>query len=135
ARVLNEMVDKVRQATERLAHDATHDILTGLPNRALVIKELTQLLPQAAEGNALSVLFIDLDGFKPVNDSIGHSAGDEVLRTVAGRLRQAARPTDLIARLAGDEFLVVCRDLTDVQAAVALANRMLEVISPEIAVL
>jgi diguanylate cyclase (GGDEF)-like protein len=135
ARVINEMVDKGRAATEKLAYDATHDALTGLPNRAFVIAELEQVLPQAADDHSLVVLFIDLDGFKPVNDSIGHAAGDEVLRTVSGRLRQAARPADLIARLAGDEFLVVCRDLTDVQAAVALANRMLEVISPEIAVL
>src|SRR5207245_766056 len=80
------------------------------------------------------VLFIDLDGFKLVNDSIGHSAGDEVLRTVSGRLVEASRPADLIARLSGDEFLVVCDDLSGVDNAIAVAQRMLEVIAPEIAV-
>jgi diguanylate cyclase (GGDEF)-like protein len=134
ARVLNEMVDKVRQATERLAHDATHDILTGLPNRALVIKQLTQMLPHAAEGNALSVLFIDLDGFKPINDSIGHSAGDEVLRTVASRLDEITRAEDVLARLAGDEFLVVSAGLENLDSAQALADRMLDAIAPEIPV-
>jgi diguanylate cyclase (GGDEF)-like protein len=134
AGVINDMVHKVRGATEELAHDATHDVLTGLPNRAFVIGRLQRMLPRASAERSLSVLFIDLDGFKVVNDSIGHSAGDEVLRTVAERLVEAARPTDVIARLAGDEFLLVCAELPDVDDAIKLAGRVLDAISPEIAV-
>jgi diguanylate cyclase (GGDEF)-like protein len=135
ARVINEMVDKVRAATEKLEHDAKHDALTGLPNRTFVVEELERVLPAATADDSLAVLFIDLDGFKPVNDSIGHAAGDEVLRAVAARLRHASRPHDVIARLAGDEFLVVCRGFADVDVAVTLADRLLTVISPEIEVL
>jgi diguanylate cyclase (GGDEF)-like protein len=80
------------------------------------------------------VLFIDLDGFKPVNDSIGHSAGDEVLRTVASRLSDITRVEDVLARLAGDEFLVVSAGLPDVDVALAFAERMLDAIRREIPV-
>jgi diguanylate cyclase (GGDEF)-like protein len=134
AGVINDMVHNVRGATEKLAHDATHDVLTGLPNRAFVIAKLQRMLPRATPERSFSVLFIDLDGFKVVNDSIGHSAGDEVLRAVAERLVGAARPMDVIARLAGDEFLIVCADLPDVDDAINLAGRLLDAISPEIAV-
>jgi diguanylate cyclase (GGDEF)-like protein len=135
ARVINEMVDKVRAATERLEYSATHDALTGLPNRAFVVGELERLSAKTTADDSVAVLFIDLDGFKPVNDSIGHTAGDEVLQTVATRLRHAARPQDVIARLAGDEFLVVCRGFAGVDVAVTLADRMLTVIAPQIEVL
>jgi len=134
ARVINDMVDRVRHSTETLAHDATHDVLTGLPNRAFVIGRLERMLPRASVEPTLSVLFIDLDGFKLVNDSIGHSAGDSLLRMVSDRLTNAARPTDLIARLAGDEFLVVCAGLGDVDDAIGLAERMVAAISPDFSV-
>jgi diguanylate cyclase (GGDEF)-like protein len=134
ATAINDMVGKVRHATEQLAHDANHDGLTGLPNRSLVMNELERSLPRVGSGESLAVLFIDLDGFKPINDSLGHGAGDEVLREVAARLVRAIRPTNTVARLSGDEFLVVCRGLPDVLDAVAVAGRLLDAIAPPIAV-
>jgi diguanylate cyclase (GGDEF)-like protein len=92
------------------------------------------MLPRVAPDRALSVLFIDLDGFKPVNDSIGHAAGDEVLRTVAARLGDIMRAEDVLARPAGDEFLVVAASLPNPEAAMTLADRLLDAVTPEITV-
>ncbi len=88
----------------RLLHQSRHDVLTGLANRAMVLEHLTALL---AEGADAAVLFLDLDRFKLINDSLGHAAGDEVLRIVARRLGAAVRGADLVGRLAGDEFVVL----------------------------
>ncbi|MDQ1634948.1 MAG: hypothetical protein QOJ32_1757, partial [Frankiaceae bacterium] len=88
----------------RLLHQSRHDALTGLANRAMVLEHLTQLLAADAEA---AVLFLDLDRFKLINDSLGHAAGDEVLRIVARRLAAAVRGADLVGRLAGDEFVVL----------------------------
>jgi diguanylate cyclase (GGDEF)-like protein len=132
---INQMVDKVRDATEALAHDATHDHLTGLPNRAFIINHLRRMLLHATPARSQAVLFVDLDGFKLINDSLGHSAGDEVLRTVAARISATVRPGDMVARLAGDEFLVICTGLPDVLPAADLAHRLLAVIVPEIIVM
>jgi diguanylate cyclase (GGDEF)-like protein len=134
ASAINDMVGKVRDATERLAHDAAHDVLTGLPNRATLIAELQRRLPRANWQQSLSVLFIDLDGFKLINDSLGHALGDEVLREVATRVLRTKRTTDTVARLSGDEFVVVCPGLADVHAAVAVAERILGAISPQMTV-
>jgi len=109
---------ELRAQAERNAHDARHDALTGLPNRI----QLHARLAEAVEaGEAVSVLLLDLDRFKPVNDTHGHEAGDEVLRVVARRLEEAVRPTDLVARLGGDEFAVLVADGTDSRV---LANRL-----------
>jgi diguanylate cyclase (GGDEF)-like protein len=132
---INQMVDKVRDATEALAHEATHDNLTGLPNRAFIINHLRRMLTHASPSRSQAVLFVDLDGFKLINDSLGHSAGDEVLRTVAARISATVRPGDMVARLAGDEFLVICTGLPDVLPAADLAHRLLAVIIPEIIVM
>ncbi len=100
-----EDVTEQRRITERLNHAATHDDLTELPNRAALVARLDQLLLRARPGE-VAVLFIDLDNFKVVNDSLGHSAGDELLRTVAHRFRDVMREGDLLARFGGDEFVV-----------------------------
>ncbi|GAB3199967.1 hypothetical protein GCM10027261_30920 [Geodermatophilus arenarius] len=105
----------------RLAHQAQHDPLTGLPNRTLLDQHLAGRF--TAGGRGLACLFLDLDDFKVVNDSLGHEAGDELLVEVAGRLRATVRPGDLVARFGGDEFVVVCEDVDEADAA-ALAERI-----------
>jgi diguanylate cyclase (GGDEF)-like protein/PAS domain S-box-containing protein len=100
-----EDVTDQRIAAERLTHAATHDGLTELPNRAALVERLDELLGRAGVGQ-VSVLFIDLDNFKMVNDSLGHGVGDELLRRIAGRLRHVMRDTDCLARFGGDEFVV-----------------------------
>ncbi len=100
-----EDVTEQRVVAEQLTHAATHDGLTELPNRAALVERLDELLTRADVGQ-VSVLFIDLDNFKVVNDSLGHGIGDELLRRVAGRLRHVMRDTDRLARFGGDEFVV-----------------------------
>ncbi|UQX88340.1 sensor domain-containing diguanylate cyclase [Jatrophihabitans telluris] len=100
---------QLRDETSRLGHAATRDQLTGLPNRSLLLESLDQALARASRGEAQpSLVFLDLDEFKVVNDTYGHSVGDELLRAVADRLLQCVRASDLVARLAGDEFIVLC---------------------------
>ena len=107
-----------------LSHLATHDGLTGLPNRLLLLDRLDQALARVGRScAAVLVMFLDLDGFKQVNDDLGHAAGDDLLRQVAGRLRQGARGGDTVARLAGDEF-VVCAELDEAGQADALRARV-----------
>jgi GGDEF domain-containing protein len=98
-----------RKLTEqRVHHVAQHDVLTGLPNRSLLQDRLSQAVAYAnRSGNPVWVMLIDLDRFKFVNDSMGHKAGDVLLMTVAARLRSALRDTDTVARLSGDEFVVI----------------------------
>ena len=103
-----------RQATQQMLHDAAvRDALTGLPNRTLLLQRLARsLVRRHPGGTAPHVLFVDLDGFKRVNDDLGHHAGDEILIEVARRLLAVVRPEDTVARLSGDEFVVVCDALT-----------------------
>ncbi|MDQ0893904.1 sensor domain-containing diguanylate cyclase [Agromyces ramosus] len=116
---------------EELEHRALHDQLTGLANRKLLQERLEAGLSAAARGGRpLSVVFADLDGFKTINDELGHRVGDEVLAEVASRLREAARAGDPVARYGGDEFVVVCED-ADSDAGVVIAERLqLEVRRP-----
>ena len=96
------------EAARQLLHIATHDPLTGLANRRMLTDRLSHSLERAQRtGEPVALLFIDLDGFKRVNDVFGHNAGDEVLKTVAARLKSAARASDFIARLGGDEFVIL----------------------------
>ncbi|MEA3218552.1 MAG: hypothetical protein QOJ19_4708 [Acidimicrobiia bacterium] len=111
----------------RLEYAATHDALTGLANRTLFVDHLELALAAAARhaGSRVAVLFCDLDRFKMVNDSLGHPAGDALLRQVGRRLHEAVRPGDTVARLGGDEFAVLCPELVDDVHAHALAERIM----------
>jgi diguanylate cyclase (GGDEF)-like protein/PAS domain S-box-containing protein len=110
----------------KLAHQANHDPLTGLPNRTLLAQYVAERFRPGSGG--LACLFLDLDNFKVVNDSLGHGAGDELLVEVASRLRATVRPGDLVARFGGDEFVVVCEQV-DEEAVVALAGRVSEALA------
>lgn len=111
-------------AEERLMHDALHDTLTGLPNRALFLDRLRLAVERAKRrpDYQYAVLFLDLDRFKNVNDSLGHLVGDELLVAVAGMLRAGLRSTDTVARLGGDEFVILLEDLQDRQNVVRVAE-------------
>ena len=117
-----------RRSVERLRHGALHDALTGLPNRTLFLDRLEQSLRRArrsAGGGGAAVLFLDLDRFKVVNDSLGHQAGDRLLQAVAHRLDAALRPGDTVARMGGDEFTLLLEDVTDAREATVVAERVL----------
>ncbi len=121
-------VTEMRQAQERLSYLAHFDVLTGLPNRALLDDRLQQAMHEADRRERLvGVLFLDLDRFKNINDSLGHLAGDELLKAVAGRLLEAVRKGDTVARLSGDEFTVVLADMAHVDDAARVARKVLEV--------
>ena len=112
-------------------HEALHDQLTGLPNRSLFTDRLTHALTRAEEtGAPVGVLFCDLDGFKTVNDSLGHDAGDRLLTHVATRLRRAVGPVDTVARLGGDEFAVLIEELDEAEDAARAAQRILDALEP-----
>jgi diguanylate cyclase (GGDEF)-like protein len=118
-------------AVAEATHESLHDRLTGLPNRSLFTDRLEHALTRAADsGNTVAVLFCDLDGFKTVNDSLGHEAGDELLTKVAARLRRAMRPVDTVARLGGDEFAVLIEELDDAEDAARAAQRILDALEP-----
>lgn len=115
-----------KEAERDLKQQALHDPLTGLPNRVLLIDRLQQLLARRhADKPGLAVLFINLDHFKPINDIFGHDAGDQVMISVADRLRRAIRPVDTISRLGGDEFVVVCPEVGEYRDAAVIAQRLL----------
>jgi diguanylate cyclase (GGDEF)-like protein len=127
-RAIRHGIDRHRTRME-LRHLALHDHLTGVANRALFADRLTQALKRSARTSAgIAVLFVDIDGFKRINDNLGHSGGDEALRASANRLRDAIRPADTLARFGGDEFTVLCEDVPDVEAALAIAGRVVEAI-------
>ena len=119
---------------QRLRHDALHDALTGLPNRALFLDRLEQAIKHGRrhEGAEFAVLFLDLDRFKVVNDSLGHLQGDLLLQEVAERLRGVTRDEDTVARLGGDEFAILVNDVQDLGDATRVADRVGEVLAAPI---
>jgi diguanylate cyclase (GGDEF)-like protein/PAS domain S-box-containing protein len=118
-----------KKAEEDLTRRATHDPLTGLPNRSLIRERLTNALQRSRRSGAnVALLFVDLDGFKLINDAHGHEAGDLVLKTVASRLIQQVRPGDTVARLAGDEFVVLCDQVEQPGTMSVLAERINDVL-------
>jgi diguanylate cyclase (GGDEF)-like protein len=109
---------------EQMRHDALHDPLTGLANRTLLHDRLHHAVAQSERGMGdMCVLFVDLDDFKHVNDDYGHQVGDELLATLGGRLLGAVRPADTVARMGGDEFVIVCENI-DLTNALSLADRL-----------
>jgi diguanylate cyclase (GGDEF)-like protein/PAS domain S-box-containing protein len=118
-------VSERRQTAEAMEHLAFHDTLTGLPNRALLLDRLRQAVARSRRGGAtIGLLFLDLDRFKDVNDTMGHDAGDALLRAVAERLRVSIRLGDTAARFGGDEFVVLCEPIHTELDAVAVAERI-----------
>lgn len=117
-----------KKAEEQLLHDALHDNLTGLANRSLFMEHLKHTINSRKRSNKglFAVLFFDFDRFKVINDSLGHAAGDELLKQIATRFEQNLRAGDLVARLGGDEFTILLNDLPSEQAAFLLAERLQE---------
>jgi diguanylate cyclase (GGDEF)-like protein len=116
---------------EELSFLATHDALTGLPNRTLILDRVEQMLARCARSQAqVAALFIDIDNFKTINDTMGHAAGDELLRAVAARLDGVIRGADALGRLGGDEFVVICDDPSLEAGPELIAERLLEALKP-----
>jgi two-component system cell cycle response regulator len=125
-RSIRYAIERKRGETE-LAHRALHDPLTGLPNRVLFLDRLTHALARSNRYDTrIAVLFLDLDGFKQINDTLGHFVGDELLTQVAGRLREGLRESDTAARFGGDEFTILCEQVSDEDDAITTAQRVLE---------
>lgn len=126
---LEHQLSAVISQAETNRRSALHDVLTGLPNRSLFNSRLEQALLQAGRHKrTLAVMFLDLDGFKTVNDSHGHEAGDLVLRTVAARLKETVRAEDTICRHGGDEFLCLLTEIPDNAAIAAIARKLIDAI-------
>jgi diguanylate cyclase (GGDEF)-like protein len=129
-RLLREQETQRAAQEQRIRHQAYHDALTGLPNRARFTERLDEALRRAKRAHwQLALLFVDLDQFKRVNDSLGHDAGDRLLRVIAERIRRSIREADMLFRMGGDEFTVLLEDVQGPQEAAAVAQRMSEAIN------
>ncbi len=123
------LASSLKVANDELQRLAFRDPLTGLPNRLVFEERLDQVVARSERsGDALAVLFIDLDGFKPINDSWGHSTGDAVLREIARRLAGMVRESDMLARVGGDEFVMLLEQLPDAQSAAVVAQRVIDIV-------
>jgi diguanylate cyclase (GGDEF)-like protein len=123
-------VQLVKERTDQLQHQALHDSLTGLPNRALILDRIDQMLSRARrEDSDIAALFLDLDNFKDINDTLGHRAGDELLVSVAVRLKSAVRASDTVGRLGGDEFVILTSGVSLAAGVDVVAERILDVMS------
>ncbi len=129
---VKEDITEKRRQEEHIRHLALHDALTGLPNRVLGMDRLKQAMQRATrEEHKVALLYLDLDGFKPINDSMGHDVGDEVLRQVADRIQDSIRKADTAARMGGDEFVVVLSDVWDAQFVALAARRILSALASD----
>ncbi|MEJ2686208.1 MAG: diguanylate cyclase [Gammaproteobacteria bacterium] len=127
-------VTAYREAERRARHLAEHDVLTGLANRAHFTHRLKEAIEAAGRGGSEeALLLLDLDGFKAVNDSYGHPAGDELLQVIAQRLAGLVRPVDTVARLGGDEFCIIQTNIQSVDDAFGLADRVMSAVSEPVA--
>ena len=126
-RDLREQIAERERVERRLKYETLHDSLTGLPNRALLLQRLEQAMQRyaASPGEQFAVLFIDLDRFKVINDSVGHLVGDDLLFQVGGRIRACLKTRDVVARLGGDEFAVLLEGITDTGKAMLIAERII----------
>src|SRR5262245_9772423 len=122
-------ITEQRRSEAKIAHMAHHDALTGLPNRVLLGRQLDLALARVKRGEVVAAHFLDLDRFKNVNDSLGHAAGDKLLKMVAERLRALVRDSDTIARMGGDEFAILQTGVAQPADAGAIAQRVIEVVS------
>lgn len=125
SKVMRDITER-KAAEERIIHEASHDALTGLPNRALFNEHLKRTIAHAKrhEDYLYAVMFLDLDQFKTVNDSLGHTVGDQLLVVTARKLESAVRPEDVVARLGGDEFTVLLHDIHSISDAIRIASRI-----------
>ena len=129
AHVLAAAIERWR-SEEAIRHNALHDPLTGLPNRTLFLNRLAHVFAKRdTSRNSAAVMFLDIDNFKLINDSLGHETGDRLLRGIAPRLSEALRPSDTVARFGGDEFVVLCEEVTDGRDALQVAGRLQEALS------
>jgi diguanylate cyclase (GGDEF)-like protein/PAS domain S-box-containing protein len=123
-------ITEQKQAEERIQHVAHHDSLTGLPNRLLFNDRLGQAISVARrDSHQFALLYLDLDRFKLVNDSLGHGAGDELLKIAAGRIRQQVRESDTVARIGGDEFAVILRDVAGREVVAAITGKIIQALT------
>ncbi len=129
AHVLAAAIERWR-SEESIRHNALHDPLTGLPNRTLFLNRLAHVFSRRqATNSSAAVMFLDIDNFKLVNDSLGHDAGDRLLRAIAPRLSEELRPSDTVARFGGDEFVILCEEVTDGRDALQVAERLQEALA------
>jgi diguanylate cyclase (GGDEF)-like protein len=128
ARVAGAALERSR-SLERLKHDARHDSLTGLPNRSAIFEKLDIALQRVRPEAPLGVLFVDLDGLKAMNDTLGHDVADEMIREVARRLSKCMPPTDFVGRFGGDEFIVIAESASDADEAGRLGARLLDAVA------
>jgi diguanylate cyclase (GGDEF)-like protein/PAS domain S-box-containing protein len=122
-------ISELKESEEKLRHQVSHDALTGLPNRVLFEDRLQQAIARAErKGVTLAVLFLDMDNFKHINDSLGHQVGDSFLKVIAGRLQEACRDEDTVARLGGDEFVILLTEYSERINVVEVTRRLLEIL-------
>jgi len=125
-----QQLDSTTRDAEHFRHLATHDGLTALPNRLSATERLQAALDQGAgSARPIAVLYLDIDGFKSVNDRYGHACGDQVLIATTRRMRACVRDSDIVARLAGDEFVVVLPNIEDEQVAIRIAQELVAALS------
>jgi len=123
--IIRDLSDQKRFEAQ-LSHQVLHDSLTGLPNRVMLTDRLEQALARVRRNDRLfGLLFVDLDRFKSVNDTLGHTVGDQLLIEAASRIQAAVRESDTVARLGGDEFVVLCEDIEGVHHAADFAERII----------